>query len=135
MPLVFVDTAGWLALANAHDALHPEARQTMRRLHREGRRLVTTEFALVEVGDALASSRTRSHAVEFIEGLRHWSTLEIAPATSYLLSQGWDLYRRRPDKDWSLTDCISFAVMTERGIAQAFTSDHHFEQAGLGKLL
>jgi hypothetical protein len=36
----------------------------------------------------------------------------------------------RPDKEWSLTDCISFVAMNERNITDALTSDHHFEQAG-----
>jgi predicted nucleic acid-binding protein len=43
---------------------------------------------------------------------------------------GFDLFVGRPDKAWSLTDCISFAVMTERGLSDALTADHHFEQAG-----
>ncbi len=51
------------------------------------------------------------------------------------LDEGWMLYSQRPDKDWGLTDCISFAVMTQEGITQAFTSDRHFEQAGFTKLL
>ncbi len=42
---------------------------------------------------------------------------------------------RRLDKDWSLTDCISFAVMQERSLTEALTSDHHFEQAGFTALL
>jgi predicted nucleic acid-binding protein len=41
----------------------------------------------------------------------------------------------RQDKDWSLTDCISFVVMRDRGITKVFTTDHHFEQAGFKKLL
>ncbi|WP_334929515.1 hypothetical protein [Nostoc sp.] len=45
------------------------------------------------------------------------------------------LYSQRPDKDWELTDCISFAVMTQEGITQAFKSDRHFQQAGFTKLL
>ena len=44
--------------------------------------------------------------------------------------RGLALYRARPDKAWSLIDCISFMVMTERGITEALTGDHHFEQAG-----
>jgi predicted nucleic acid-binding protein len=43
---------------------------------------------------------------------------------------GFDLYESRLDKDWSLTDCVSFAVMTQRGLTEALTADHHFEQAG-----
>jgi uncharacterized protein len=45
------------------------------------------------------------------------------------------LYHSRPDKRWSLTDCISFTVMKEEGIAEALTGDHHFEQAGFHALL
>jgi predicted nucleic acid-binding protein len=46
-----------------------------------------------------------------------------------------ELYAERPDKDWSLTDCISFVVMRHQGVTQALTGDHHFEQAGFTALL
>ena len=45
------------------------------------------------------------------------------------------LYSRRPDKEWSLTDCISFVVMSDEGLTEALTGDHHFEQAGFTPLL
>ena len=48
---------------------------------------------------------------------------------------GWQLYSQRLDKEWGLTDCISFAAMTRENIVTAFTSDHHFEQAGFAKLM
>jgi predicted nucleic acid-binding protein len=57
------------------------------------------------------------------------------PANPQLYDQGLDLYRSRPDKDWSLTDCISFTVMRQRGISEALTGDHHFEQAGFVAIL
>jgi predicted nucleic acid-binding protein len=52
-----------------------------------------------------------------------------------LFDQGFELYARRLDKDWSLTDCISFVVMREHGLTHALTGDHHFEQAGFRILL
>jgi predicted nucleic acid-binding protein len=52
-----------------------------------------------------------------------------------LYEAGIELYRARADKDWSLTDCISFVVMEERGIADALTGDRHFEQAGFQAML
>ncbi len=52
-----------------------------------------------------------------------------------LYDAGIELYRTRSDKDWSLTDCISFVVMEQRGIVDALTGDHHFEQAGFRALL
>ena len=45
------------------------------------------------------------------------------------------LFAKRPDKEWSLTDCISFIVMQEYGLTEALTADHHFEQAGFTILL
>jgi uncharacterized protein len=52
-----------------------------------------------------------------------------------LFSAGLELFRSRRDKEWSLTDCMSFVVMRERGITDALTNDHHFEQAGFRILL
>jgi len=52
-----------------------------------------------------------------------------------LFTRGLDLYHQRPDKQWSLTDCISFVVMRDRGMSEALTGDRHFEQAGFRPLL
>ena len=57
------------------------------------------------------------------------------PASHSLFQEGVQLYNARPDKDWSLTDCISFVVMQEHGLTDALTGDHHFEQAGFTALL
>ena len=111
MEKIFVDTAAWLALLNKDDALHTQARQVMKTL------------------------RQQRVAVEFINGLRQLHLLSILPASQNLWTAGWKLYSDRPDQDWSLTDCTSFAVMTQERIMQSFTSDHNFEQAGFVKLL
>jgi len=68
----------------------------------------------------------RAHTVTFINGLRQLTILHIIPASPSLLADGWTLYSQRPDKEWSLTDCISFVVMTQEHMTRAFTSDHHF---------
>ena len=59
----------------------------------------------------------------------------IVPANTETFEKGVDLYHARPDKQWSLTDCISFTVMAEEGITEALTGDRHFEQAGFKALL
>jgi hypothetical protein len=59
----------------------------------------------------------------------------VVPSSRDLFDRAMGLYRSRPDKDWSLTDCVSFVVMRERGITEALTGDHHFEQAGFRALL
>ena len=93
------------------------------------------EFVLLEMADALSGPSLRGHTVTFINGLRRLAVLHIFPATSGLLADGWTLYSQRPDKEWGLTDCTRFVVMTQEHVTQAFTSDHHFEQAGFVKLL
>lgn len=135
MRKVFVDTAAWLALLNVSDSLHSRAREIQETLRREGARLLTTEFVLLEVADALAAPPLREKTVAFINKLRRLKLLAIVPASSSLLAEGWTLFCGRLDKDWGLTDCISFAVMTREHISQAFTSDRHFEQAGFEKLI
>ena len=59
----------------------------------------------------------------------------VEPASTELVQAGLDLYRRRPDKDWPLTDCTSFIVMEENGITDALTGDVHFRQAGFNPVL
>lgn len=132
---VFVDTAAWIALINANDQLHQQAQTVMTKLRHQKARLVTTEFVLLEVADALSAPGVRSHTVEFIDGLRQVPLLQILSLKQDLLVEGWDLYRQRPDKDWGLTDCTSFVVMDREKIMQSFTSDHDFEQAGFVKLM
>jgi hypothetical protein len=48
---------------------------------------------------------------------------------------GFDLFASRPDKEWSLVDCISFVVMQQRRLKEALTTDHHFIQAGFRAML
>jgi predicted nucleic acid-binding protein len=132
---VFVDSAALIALINSKDALHKSAMNVMVDLHRSKAQLLTTELILFEVADALCAPAVRTIAFDFLGGLRLRPTLEIAPTSTELFASGWDLFIRRPDKDWGITDCISSALMEDRGITEAFTSDHHFEQAGFQILL
>ena len=135
MSTVLVDTAAWIALVNTRDELHDRAKQTMAELRDSSVALVTTEFVLIEVANAFCASAWRGKAIKLIEGLRLLPNLRIIEAESSLLSDGWQLYCDRLDKEWSLTDCVSIAVMEKEQIKDAFTSDHHFEQAGFVKLL
>jgi predicted nucleic acid-binding protein len=132
---IFLDTAYVNALVNTRDQWHDAAVQWQRKLSADKRRLVTTEFVLVEIADGLAAVRFRSQAVQVIATLQASSLVEIIPASSQLFTAALELYRSRGDKDWGLTDCASFVVISERGLSEALTTDDHFRQAGLRALL
>ena len=96
--------------------------------------LVTSDFVLLEVADALSTPALRAHTIAFVDRLRR-GMIEIVPLSNGTMEKGWMLYGQRPDKEWGLTDCTSFVIMQEYGVAEAFTSDHHFTQAGFTVLL
>jgi len=97
--------------------------------------LVTTRTVLVEIGNALSKPRYRPAAVRLLYALEADPTVEIIPLSEQLYVQAFQLYRERPDKEWGLTDCISFVVMQEHGMTDALTTDEHFQQAGFRVLL
>lgn len=89
----------------------------------------------MEIGNALAKLHYRSAAVKLLAAMEEDPNVEIVPLYEELYNRGWQLYRERRDKEWSLTDCISFIVMQERGLTDALTTDKHFQQAGFIVLL
>ncbi len=132
---IFLDTAYVNALVNTRDQWHDVAIQWEQTLARDRRSLVTTEFILIEIADGLAAVRFRSQAIQVIVTLRTSPLVETVPASSQLINTALDLYRSRADKDWGLTDCISFVVMSERGLVKTLTAKDHFRQAGFRALL
>ncbi len=128
----FVDSFYLLALFNPTDAAHDAAVSAAEEAFGT---LVTTEWILAEVADALSSPKNRDACVDFLNDVRQSADVIVVPASHDWFESGWALYGARPDKDWSLTDCISFVVMKERGITDALTGDHHFEQAGFRAIL
>jgi predicted nucleic acid-binding protein len=131
MSAVFADTFFFLAILNRADAAHSRASELSRRLRR---RRITTAWVLTEVGDALARNN-RQAFLDLMHLLRKNPLVRIVEPTLELFEAGIDLYGSRPDKDWPLTDCISFVVMQNEGIREALTADRHFEQAGFRALL
>ncbi len=133
--IVFADTVAWIALVNKSDSLHDQANAVFKDLRQKEYRFITSEFVLLEFANALSAPDFRTKASNFIAGLREMTEVEIFPAESELFNSAFELYRDRPDKEWSIVDCSSFVIMNENSISEAFTQDHHFEQAGFIVLL
>ena len=129
---LFVDTVYWLALMNPNDTWHRHALDWAARISEP---LVTTDAVLTEVADAFCRVDRRRWAVEAIRNVQSDPEIMSVPGSLDLFTRALDLYSSRRDKDWSLTDCISFVVMTDQGLQQALTADLHFAQAGFQALL
>jgi uncharacterized protein len=131
MNKVFADTFYFLALLNPRDHANAKAVAAAQQVTF----LVTTEWVLLELADALASTSKRSTFDMVRQGLLSNPAVNVEPLSSTVHEEGIALFRNRPDKEWSLTDCVSFTVMQRDGITEALTGDHHFEQAGFVALL
>jgi len=127
MSLVLADAFYFVARLNRHDQHHERVVAFSREFRSS---ILTTDWVLMEVADALARSESRSRIRDFILHLRQAPGCEVIPASRELLDRAVELYHQHADKEWTLTDCVSFVVMRERGVTHALTEDHHFEQAG-----
>ncbi len=137
MTEVFVDTSGW---ANYFLRRQPYHRQTVDFLNnwqRSSVETVTTNYVVAELASLLTSPLKveRSLQIQMIETLRSSAWVTVVHIDPAMEAEAWDVFKRHRDKSWSLVDCTSFAIMRSRGISQALTEDHHFDQAGFQRLL
>ena len=132
---VFLDTAYAIALSSPRDEYHAKAVELAEQLESNGIKLITTRAVVLEIGNALARQRHREASVALLQSLERDPNVEIVPLTEALYARGLELYQNRSDKEWGITDCISFVIMRERGFSDALTTDEHFEQAGFVALL
>ena len=132
---VFLDTAYAIALSSTNDQFHARAVALAEQLEALGTRLVTTRAVLLEIGNALSKQRYRQAAVQLLASLEADPKVDIVPLSESLYARAMQLYRERPDKEWGLTDCVSFLVMQDRSLTEALTTDVHFQQAGFRALL
>ncbi len=130
--MIFADAFYWLALVNDKDIAHDRA---VRFTSSFSGTTLTTEWVLAEVCDGLSSVRRRHHVSDLRALWQSDNKLLVIAADHDGFERGMELYLSRPDKEWSLTDCISFVVMQEHGVTEALTGDHHFLQAGFVPLL
>ncbi len=138
LEMVFWDTAAFVALGNRDDERHAAAIAASQELARAHARILTTDAVLTEVANTFSRTTLRPLAHQVVEAFQASVRVRVAQLVHVdagLWLRGWQFFLDRPDKDRSLTDCISFLVMQDRKVRRAFTSDHHFVQAGFDKLI
>ncbi len=128
MKAVFADTFYWIALTNPLDAAYSHAQTFVNDI-------VTTDEVLTEYLNYFSSSAHLRHKASLIvETAFHDPTVRLIVQSHESFRAGFALYRARPDKGYSLTDCISMEVMRREGLTDILTNDRHFEQEGFRAL-
>jgi uncharacterized protein len=131
----FIDTGFAIALSIRRDNFHAKAALLASEIQRNNIQLVTTHAVLMEIGAALSKLPFRADAARLMQSLVNDAGVQIVPLDDTLVRKALALFEQRLDKEWSLCDCTSFAVMQQLGIIQALSTDHHFDQAGFMALM
>ncbi|SRR6266446_2526570 len=130
--MILADSGYLIALAKPKDSLHGRAAAWSAQIREP---LLVTEYVLWETVNYLSLPQDRRKAHALVEQVRNGVPFDYVVASPALLEAGLHLHRDCLDKEWSLTDCVSFHLMAERGITRALAYDIHFQQAGFEALL
>ena len=130
--MIFLDTSGLLCLFDVSDTRHQSAKS-----HFDvDVTKVATNYVIAEfVALTHARRMPRAVALEFVVALHSSSEVNVIHVSEQVHQSALRLLQSRLDKNWSLCDAVSFEVMRTHSIADALTTDHHFEQAGFKALL
>jgi predicted nucleic acid-binding protein len=135
MSEMFLDSSFAIALSASSDRYHHRAVEISGLIEAQSIRLVTTHAVLLEIGNALSRQRYRQAAIQLLTSLHADPSVVLVSLSDPLYQRAFQLYEGRRDKEWGMTDCLSFVVMEERSVHEALTADDHFRQAGFRALL
>lgn len=130
----FLDASYIIALELSDDQNHIRALKHWQSLNKKQLHLITTSYIFDEVVTFLNSRNLHKKAVDIGIRLINSSVVEFIHIDENLFFNGWTFFQKHKDKSYSLTDCISFIIMSRLSIKSALTFDRHFEQAGFHKL-
>lgn len=130
MNRVFLDTGYLIALEASDDQHHEDAVRHWRTSLSDISSIITTTYVFDEVVTFFNSRDHHAKAVEIGERLLKSPRVQVVHVTEELFRSGWGQFQERPDKGYSLTDCISFVVMERHELREALAFDQHFQQAG-----
>jgi hypothetical protein len=137
MKKLFVDTGAWIALNNKKDKYYETAVKANKNFIDNGYLYITSDYILDETYTLCRYNVGHIRTVEFgieIKSLEQMGEISIVSINQHILHDAWEIFEKYSDKDFSFTDCTSFAVMNMMDINESFTFDRHFEQYGLIRL-
>lgn len=135
MNLVFADSQYYIGILHTRDQWHRQAVEAASLV--SNLRYITTEAVLSEVLAFFSDfgTQARLNAAAAVQVILDDIKTEVLSVTSDMFREALALYEKRPDKEYSLTDCISMNICRERGITDVLSHDHHFSQEGLKVLM
>jgi predicted nucleic acid-binding protein len=128
--MIFIDTSAFLALENRKDEYHRSALMFRDSLLESMESLVTSDYVLDESYTIIRLRAGHKIAVQFGEMIQATGLIEIKYLTKEILQEAWHIFKSFSDKEFSFTDCTSFALMESLQIKTVFTFDDHFNQYG-----
>lgn len=128
MTTVFVDTLYWIAITRPGDPWQEASKRAKASL--ENVRLLTTDEVLIEFLASLSrgGEHIRRQAVKMVREILANPNVKVLAQSRDSFLRGVGLYEQRPDKEYSLTDCISMNAMWSESVTKILPHDHHFEQ-------
>jgi predicted nucleic acid-binding protein len=132
---VFVDTSALIAIGNKRDAFHAQAREVNDQLIQSNSFFVTSSAILLEFGNAFSTINLKPFSVRLIDAIMQSKKWKSVVVDENIMNDSFKLYKQMIDKDWGFVDCTSIVLAKSLGIQNVFSTDHHFEQAGLTILL
>lgn len=131
---LFVDTSGWFPLVDNENPAHDRVAQALRSAVQKKRRIVTTNLVIAETHALIMRRIHRTAAIAFLREVSRAPNIVISSTPEYEATAEAEWLSRYADHDFSFTDAVSFAVMSDRGIREALALDNHFVVAGFSIL-
>lgn len=127
---VFVDTGAWYALFNDLDIHHSHASAFVRELIDQKTQLITSDYVIGETLTLMRARLGHEKAVEFGKWVLQSPLVRMINVDKKVWQAAWEIFVKYDDKDFSFTDCTSFALMQQLRLYETFTFDDHFKQMG-----
>ena len=132
---IFVDTSAFIALVDKTDMNHQAAKQCYSDIIQSRNMLVSSNFVICETLNYLRTRISYKVAIDFRESTYKSNILTITPISSEIEDTAYKIFKKYRDKDFSFTDCTSFALMEREKIKKVFSFDHHFMQYGFFQMI